>query len=594
MPKQKPAIVMPPGQPSQKALAFIRYIVRPFGKRFALFFVLSGLACVCFTAAPFAVRNLINHLVENGTGDKLVWVYIGVFAALRFVDEWLWRIAEFKVLQFLPYLQESVRTVLFKATLGKNHHFFVNSQSGQIGYWINNAADKVRSVIELTIWSIWVRLFSFALAMGFLMVASWELALLFGAWLAVLMTVIVVRGRTGARLFEVQGDASSEVSGRVVDAMANNLPVRVFDAHEYETTGLKPTQHDYIVKWQRSWRQSWVTNAFKGNSAAFVSSLALGLVVYMYGRGQVGLGDIALFVTYVTSASETIWDLSFQLNQYIQDYGSLRNSLTKLLGAKSERANGADLQTKQLAVEFRNLSFAYPDQAEQLVLNKMSFTIAAGERVGVVGHSGAGKSTLVSLLLGLHEPTDGRLLYNDRNAAELSLASIRRNCGYVPQDTSLFNRTIRQNITYGMSRVSDADLFAAAKRAQAHDFIQKLPKGYDSLVGERGVKLSGGQRQRIAIARAMLSSAPFIILDEATSALDSVSEQHIQKALAEVMKDRTALVIAHRLSTLKHLDRIVVLDQGAVAEQGTHDELIAHAGIYADLWRRQKDGFLGA
>lgn len=579
--------------PPTTTFAFLLYIFKPFRKRFILFFLCTAVALTSFTAAPFIIRNLINHLVEEQVVDTFIWVCIGLFVLLRFMDEWFWRIGEWIVLNFLPELHESVRTTLFRATMRKEHNFFVNANSGQIGFWINDAADKVRSVVEATVWSIWNRSFTFLVTSIFLAIASWKLALLFLVWIIALTAVLIIRGKQQARLAEIDSEAGSVVSGRIVDAMANSLPVRVFDAHEYEVAALKGPQSAYIRKWRRQWKYGWYTNMFKGNSAAVVSAFALIMVVWMYANGEVRIGDIALFVTYLTSAGETIWDLSFSLNTYIRDYGALKNAITNLLHPADERRAGIELQADKLRVSLQNVDFAYPDQPAQPVLSDLSFTIKEGERVGVVGHSGAGKSTLVSLLLGLHEPTGGRFLYNDQDVTELSLASVRRVCGYVPQDTSLFNRTIRENILYGMPHIDDKTLYAAAERAQAHGFIQNLPNGYDSLVGERGVKLSGGQRQRIAIARAMLSAAPFIILDEATSALDSMSEQHIQKALSEVMKGRTALVIAHRLSTLKHLDRIIVLDKGRVAEEGTHDQLLKRGGIYADLWRRQKDGFLG-
>ncbi len=582
-----------PKPPPTTTFAFLLSMLKPFRKRFVLFFLCTAIALISFTATPFIIRNLINHLVEQRVVDTFVWVCIGLYTLLRFMDEWFWRIGEWIVLRFLPELHESVRTTLFRAIMHKEHHFFVNANSGQIGFWINDAAEKVRSVVEATVWSIWNRLFSFLVTAIFLAVASWKLALLFLAWIIALTIVLIIRGKQQARLAEIDSEAGSVVSGRVVDAMANSLPVRVFDAHEYEATALKGPQSEYIRKWRRQWTYGWYTNMFKGNSAALVSGIALILVVWMYTNGEVRIGDIALFVTYITSAGETIWDLSFSLNTYIRDYGALKNAVINLLHPADERSGGIELRANKLHVDLQGVTFAYRDQSDQLVLSDLSFAIKSGERVGVVGHSGAGKSTLVSLLLGLHEPTGGRLLYNDQDVTELSLASVRRACGYVPQDTSLFNRTIRENIVYGMPHIDDKALHAAAKRAQAHAFIQDLPDGYDSLVGERGVKLSGGQRQRIAIARAMLSPAPFIILDEATSALDSVSEQHIQKALSEVMEGRTALVIAHRLSTLKHLDRIIVLDKGRVAEEGTHDQLLKHGGIYADLWKRQKDGFLG-
>jgi len=567
-------------------------MLRPFRGKFVWFFILSAAGMTFYTATPYIAAKLIDALVAHKAMTD-IWQLIGFFIAARLLDEWLWRLGELVVWSFLPQLHESVRTALFDNVLKKPHDFFVNTSSGQIGYWINSATDMVRDVIENFIWAIWVNIFSFIVVFIFLAITSWQLAVIFAVWLITLVIVLYVRGKRQATMVAYRSEATSVVSGRVVDAVANHLPVRIFNAQNSEVNELKPFQQESIRRYRRAWLYGTWTNAFKGNSAAIVSGVALALTVYLYTQGQVSVGSIALFVTYISSASETIWALSAELDSLIRNFGTLKNAIENLLTDKPERSGGHDLKTDKLAITFNNVQFAYPDQPERAVLHDLSFTVAAGEHVGIVGHSGAGKSTIVSLLLGLHEPTGGELSFNGNNIADLSLASIRQNCAYVPQDTSLFNRTVRDNIVYGAGKVDDEALQMAASRAQALDFIKQLPKGFDSLVGERGVKLSGGQRQRIAITRAMLSHAPLVLLDEATSALDSVSEQRIQAALAEVMKNRSAIVIAHRLSTLKHLDRILVMDGGTVAETGTHDELIVHNGIYADLWRRQKDGFLG-
>ena len=243
------------------------------------------------------------------------------------------------------------------------------------------------------------------------------------------------------------------------------------------------------------------------------------------------------------------------------------------------------------SVAFVDVQYHYDDSPTPVIQN-LSLTIPAGQKVGLVGHSGAGKSTIVQLLLRFSDVTDGAITISDQDIRSITQSSLRKAIAYVPQEPMLFHRSLRENISYGKPDATDAEIIAAAKKAHAYEFIRKLPEGLDTIVGERGVKLSGGQRQRIAIARAIIKDAPILILDEATSALDSESETLIQASLASLMKHRTSIVIAHRLSTIAKLDRIIVLDNGRIIEDGSHDELRTQNGVYAKLWQHQSGGFI--
>jgi ABC-type multidrug transport system fused ATPase/permease subunit len=376
--------------------------------------------------------------------------------------------------------------------------------------------------------------------------------------------------------------------------MSNHVSVRVFGARHRERELLGAQQKHIITRWRASWRQNLITNIVKGQSAAIISIVALCFVIVLYGHGVIQLGGIVLFIAYFGDASNSLWQLAWALDNYYRTFGTIQNALDGLQ-AEDERPTPARkrIGTKEsVALELIDLSFAYPERPDVPVIDNITLSIKPGEKIGVVGHSGAGKSTLVGLLLGFYEPTSGTILLDGESMLEHGPGFIRGYSSFVPQDTNLFNRTVRENILYARPDGSSKEVALALEQAQAKKFVEKLPDKLDTVIGERGVKLSGGQRQRIAIARAVLQNAPLLILDEATSALDSVSEQAIQKALYGLMQNRTSIVIAHRLSTLKHLDTIIVLDDGGIAEQGTHEELIKLGGIYADLWKRQKDGFV--
>jgi len=271
------------------------------------------------------------------------------------------------------------------------------------------------------------------------------------------------------------------------------------------------------------------------------------------------------------------------------------SKVTDILSQSPEITDAEDAQDLTITsaqITLNNVSFAYQDAKQQTVISNLNLAIKSGQSIGLVGKSGGGKSTLTQLLLRYMDITSGEILIDGRNIAQVTQTSLREKIAYVPQDPYLFHRSLRDNIAYGKPNATDAEIIVAAKAAYAYDFIQDLPNGLHTVVGERGVKLSGGQRQRIAIARAILKNAPILILDEATSALDSESEAYIQKALQKLMENRTSIVIAHRLSTIAKLDRVIVLDKGKVVEDGTHAELLKKKGTYATLWNHQSGGFI--
>ncbi len=576
----------------KSALQLIGVMTRPYRSRLVIFFVLTFLGIVASTALPFAVRGVIDELVKSSVASRAAWLYVGLFILLGLCDEWFWRFAENVMRKYNPPMVERIRSLLFDYTHRKKYSFFVNSSSGQLGHWINQTVNTLANVVDSTIWGVWPQTIGLILAAVFLFIANWILALIFLVWLIALLSFTVMRGRKYGQLVEAESDAISVASGHVVDSFSNHLSVRVFNSRERESRLLGKKQDDIINKWGISWRYSFFTNMVKGNSAVVASSVGMIAILMLFNRHSITIGDVALFIAYFTAASRTIWDLSWQLDNYYKNFGTINNALSGLRKGELERVSRDEATFSSSKITLKNLEFHYPDQPEKHILVDINLTISSGERVGLVGHSGAGKTTFVGLLLGFYEPTAGSILFDGIESRQIAPDILREQIAFVPQDTNLFNRTVSENISYARPDATPEEIHQAAKDAQALEFIEKLPNGFDSMIGERGVKLSGGQRQRIAIARALLKNSPILLLDEATSALDSVSEQAIQRAFVAAMKGRTAIVIAHRLSTLRHLDRMVVFDQGKIVETGTHDELVEANGIYADLWRRQKDGFI--
>ncbi|MDP5370048.1 MAG: ATP-binding cassette domain-containing protein [Pseudomonadota bacterium] len=380
--------------------------------------------------------------------------------------------------------------------------------------------------------------------------------------------------------------------GQIVDILTNIMSVHLFAAKSIETQKLKIHIDDYVVADQR---RDWcflTISAIQGLSFVVYQAISFVLLIRGFKEGVITAGDFALLLTINVPIVQCLWSLSGKMLEFSNLWGNIMQGLTVALAPLEiqDKSDAKQLIVTKGQIIFDTVGFHYKG-SEPLFANK-SITIEPGQKVGLVGYSGGGKTTFCNLILRLYDVTDGRILIDEHDIRDVTQDSLRANIGMIPQDPSLFHRTLMDNIRYGKSDATDAEVITAAKSAHAHDFILKLPNDYDSLVGERGVKLSGGQRQSVAIARAMLKNAPILILDEATSQLDSVTERDIQDSLWNLIQGKTAIVIAHRLSTLLHMDRILVFDGGKIVEDGTHDELLVRDGLYKTLWNAQVGGFL--
>jgi ATP-binding cassette, subfamily B, multidrug efflux pump len=399
-------------------------------------------------------------------------------------------------------------------------------------------------------------------------------------------------------LGERQADARSLMTGRITDAYSNITTVKLFSHSEREATYAKESMRDFL---STAYPQMRLSTAFEVVNHLLSVALILGtcgLVLWLWSQGKVGLGAVAASCAMAMRLNGISHWVMWELAGLFENLGTVRdgvNMLSKVITVV-DRPDAKPLVVTKGEIDFIGVGFAYTKGRP--ILQQLNLHIASGERIGLVGPSGAGKSTLTNLLQRFYDVQSGAVLIDGQNVAEVSMESLRSSIGMVTQDTSLLHRSMRENLAYGRPEASESAIVKAAVRAQAAQFIDQLEDGqgrtgYDAHVGERGVKLSGGQRQRVAIARVILKDAPLLILDEATSALDSEVEAAIQQSLNTLMEGKTVIAIAHRLSTIAAMDRLLVMDQGQVVEQGTHDELLAAKGLYARLWQRQSGGFLG-
>jgi ATP-binding cassette subfamily B multidrug efflux pump len=385
----------------------------------------------------------------------------------------------------------------------------------------------------------------------------------------------------------------------VVDSYTNILTVKLFARLIDEDAYVRDAIDDHHDAMRAHTRmitrfQFWLTAL---NAALLVATAAIG--IGLWGGGLVSAGVVATALPLAWQTANAAGWVSWEVTAIFENIGVVQEGMESIAVPLSgvDRAGSKPLEVTRGEIRFENLSFGYGRKDAPPVVNQLNLTIRPGERVGIVGRSGAGKSTLVNLLLRFHEPESGRISIDGQDIAHVTQETLRASIGMVTQDTSLLHRSIAANIRYSRPGAPDADVVAAARKAQAHDFVMGLRDwngrtGYDAHVGERGVKLSGGQRQRIALARVILKDAPILVLDEATSALDSEVELAIQEQLLSLMEGKTVIAIAHRLSTIARMDRLVVLEHGRIVEQGTHAELLRHGGHYEKLWRHQSGGFI--
>ena len=498
-----------------------------------------------------------------------------------------------------PGMTNLIRWQTHRYVLRQSVAYFTNDFAGRIASNIVQAAASLRDSVVQIIDALW---FVAVFAVSALVVfagTDWRLACPLALWIAGYVATLAFFVPKIRRRAEEIAHMRATLTGRIVDSYANIQTVKLFAHLEREDGHAREALAHHTAAIYRQTRLITLLNltVSASNSVLLVSVGAI--AVWLWMRGAVTLGDIAiatgLALRVVTMSGWVMWTAI----GVFDNIGQVQEGMRTIARPRelTDRSDARPLTASKGAIRFENVRFHYGKAGG--VIDDLSFSIAPGEKVGLVGRSGAGKSTLVNLLLRFYDVEGGRILIDGQDIAGTTQDSLRQHIGMVTQDASLLHRSIGENIRYGRPDASDEAMVAAARQAHAHDFVMGLVdpdgrKGYDTLVGERGVKLSGGQRQRIAIARVLLKNAPILVLDEATSALDSEVEAAIQENFQTLMEGKTVIAIAHRLSTIAAMDRLIVLEDGAIAEAGTHQELLAREGIYAALWRRQSGGFLDA
>jgi len=555
--------------------------------------IIATFAVVIAAALVSATNLLYKYVVDSVLAENfnLVMKLILAYPVLVYVETLFWRLSGFMGMIWITRMEYDAYNALTSYTLKHSHGYFVDRFAGSLLSKVDNVVDSANQLAMEYLWSLLET--SMIVFLSYILIFRVDfMAGVFSSLLLITLIIVnrIVIPKQGV-LSRKNAETYTILRGHIVDTFTNITAVRHHSSSTHEEDRLRVLAENSRITHVRSWKNMETTMVLN-MTIVFVFSLAIMYILSL--RWQAGLitaGDLILVLAIFSTISGSLIRLGRAFNHVAKAYGKMQEGLDELAINHEIRdlEDSKNLNVDGGKIDWRNVTFEF---GKNTVFDNFDLTIKSGQRVGLVGPSGAGKTTFVSLLLRQHDITSGAIEIDGQNISEVTQNSLRESIAVVPQEPLLFHRTIKENIAYGNPEATQEEIEEVAKKAQAHEFIMKLEEGYDTMVGERGIKLSGGQKQRVAIARAMLKDAPILVLDEATSALDSESEVEIQKALHILMEGKTVIAVAHRLSTLREMDRIIVLEEGKVMEDGTHDELAKSGGTYQKLWEHQAGGFL--
>jgi ATP-binding cassette subfamily B protein len=574
-----------------RVLKFILNTAKP--SKVFLFGIAFSMSCVAVdkNIKPYLIKYIINGVSQNDYSNFII--ILGIYAFLQFAIVCAWAFFDWCMSKSIPQMKKYITETMVNDISKYPYKYFQEHLSGRITAKINDAVKSTTRVIDTALVGF-LQLFILIITSVILLATvhyGFALAMIF--WLAIFVMITYYFSSRIGKLSSTEAEAGSQVSGALGDYFTNIFTIKVFSSRDYEKKRLDRYLDDYVNKSRA--KHLYVKSFFTRQGVIFSCYILCCLcsMIFLAKRDMISPGDFALVFMLNFEVVSSLFHLATMMNDFMSNWGSIAQALVILDSNPDiqDKIGAVNLKVQFGQINFNNVSFSYHGMVGGLFENK-SIIIQSGSKVGLVGYSGGGKTTFVHLIMRLFDVNTGSILIDDQDIRDVTQDSLRSAISMIPQDPNLFHRSLLENIQYGCFDASEDEVISAAKKAYADGFIAKLPEGYKSMVGERGVKLSGGQRQRIAIARAILKNAPILILDEATSQLDSVTESLIQESLAELMQNKTTIIIAHRLSTLLHMDRILVFDQGQIVEDGTHQELIRKHGLYKTLWDAQVGGFL--
>lgn len=581
----------------KKPISFMWFVAKKSRK----WAILAVLAVTCaqlldgaFLLVLRALTDSATNAVANDFSDaslNSLWVWIIVFPVAYFVIENVWRLSGLSGMRLITQSEAIVAKDLFKYLIEHSRAYFNRKFAGSLVNKISNASRGISSMFSSILWQFYPLIIGLIVDVAIVVSIDKMLGVMFVTWIIVFLSFNCYMVKKKQHLSFAVAKAGSETKGKMVDTVSNIATVHANAHHKYERDFVGTFIEKYRREHLKSWMASeWILFANGILLAIFVFGM-IAFTILVMKNSHATLGSLVLIISMTVDLTRSLFFIGHKMTDAIDDYSQIEEGLSELIVPYdiTDKPGAKKIVKSKGHLVFKDVSFSF---GKTVIFDNFYLEVKAGEKVGIVGVSGAGKTTLTDLLMRNHDIKEGKVTVDGNDIRDITRKSLRKQIAFVPQDVSLFHRTIRENIRYGNLKASDKEIIEAAKKAQAHKFIKSFPNGYDTYVGERGVRLSGGQRQRIAIARAFLKSAPILVLDEATSSLDSESEVFVQSALAKLMRGKSVIAIAHRLSTLRIMDRIVVLEKGRVVEDGTHESLLREGGVYCELWNRQVKGFI--
>lgn len=566
------------------------------GKKYSWLFVVTVIAVILATLAeiykPYIYKLFFDHLTkEQPSPERLINLVFQAFV-LGLLSWFFWRVATFIAAYFQARVMRDLQQLSFEVLHKHSINFFNNNFAGSLVRKINKFSKAYETITDQFFWSfipVFVRIVTITVILSFrskmlgLYIVLWSIVYIaFNYWFSVYKLKYDIK-RT---------ELDSQVTGVIADTIANNVNLKLFTGYKKEALAFSAVLEKWYKATNISWNLGNFNEAIQGMLMVLLELLVFYYAIIFWQQGKVSVGDFAMIQVFLMQIFNKLWELGRNIRRVYESFADA-NEMTEIINTPlevSDKLDAKSLSVSKGKISFKNVGFYY--NKENPVFKNFNLDIEPKERIALIGPSGGGKSTVTKLLFRFMDIQSGEILIDGQNIANTTQDSLRENISLVPQEPILFHRTLIENIRYGNPKATDEEVFLASKKAHAHEFINSFPLGYETYVGERGVKLSGGQRQRIAIARAILKNAPILVLDEATSSLDSESEHYIQEALKELIKNKTVIVIAHRLSTVMQMDRIIVLEDGKIKEQGKHEELLKlEQGTYQKLWQIQAGSF---